>query len=87
MNVIWTFKALKTYFKVSDYLQSEWGDAVVKNFANEVDRIIKEIKLNPYMLEASTKYKNVRKGFLTEHSNVLPDKTTKERYRDFNFLG
>lgn len=71
MTVIWTFKALKTYFSVSDYLQEEWGVSVVRNFVKEVDRIIQEIKSNPYAFEVSKKYKNVRKGLVTEHNTMF----------------
>jgi plasmid stabilization system protein ParE len=71
MTVIWTIKALKTYFKVSDYLQEEWGDTVVRDFAKEVDKAIREITVNPYMFEESNKYKNVRKGFVTEYNTMF----------------
>ena len=71
MTVIWTLKALKTYFKVCDYLQSEWGLAVVKNFAEEVEKIIQSIKANPHLFEVSGKYKDIRKGFVTEHNTMF----------------
>lgn len=71
MTVIWTFRALKTYFKVSDYLQNEWGGKVVRNFADEVEKVIKEILENPYMFEVSKKYKNVRKGHVNEHNTMF----------------
>jgi hypothetical protein len=71
MIVIWTFKALKTYFTVCDYLQGEWGSIVVKNFANEVERVIREIKENPSMFEVSKKYKSIRKGVVTEHNTMF----------------
>jgi hypothetical protein len=68
MKVVWTINALKTYFSVSDYIQSEWGNTVVKNFADKVEKITAEIKRNPFMFEESEKYKNVRKGFITEYN-------------------
>lgn len=71
MNVIWTQRALKAYFKVADYLQKEWGDTVVKNFADEVDKLISEIKNTPDMFEASKKYKYVRKGLVTKHNTLF----------------
>jgi len=71
MTVIWTQKALKTYFRVSDYLQDKWGDAVVKNFSEEVEKLIREIKASPHMFEVSMKYKYIRKGFVTEHSTMF----------------
>ncbi len=71
MTIIWTQRALKTYFKVSDYLQKEWGNKKVENFAGEVEKTTHRIKENPYMFEASRKYKNVRKGFITEHNTMF----------------
>ena len=71
MTVIWTYRALKTYFKVSDYLQSEWGNTAVRNFANKVERVIIEIQGNPFMFEESKEYKKVRKGFITEYNMMF----------------
>lgn len=71
MTVVWTLKALKTYFRVSDYLQSEWGLAVVRNYADEVEKIFQSIKANPHMFEVSRKYKDIRKGFVTEHNTMF----------------
>jgi plasmid stabilization system protein ParE len=71
MTIIWTFKALTTYFKVSDYLQEKWGETVVRNFADEVDRVIEEVTENPYMFEVSKKYKNVRRGFIMEYNTMF----------------
>jgi plasmid stabilization system protein ParE len=71
MKVIWTLKALKTYFDVSDYLQNNWGDNVVRNFSLEVEKIIREIQVNPKMFEASKRYKKVRKGFVTQHNTLF----------------
>jgi len=71
MRVTWTLRALKTYFNVSDYLQEAWGDAVVKSFALEVEKLIREIQEHPEMFEASKRYKNVRKGFVTEYNTVF----------------
>jgi len=71
MKIIWTLRALKTYFKVSDYLQEAWGDTIVRNFALEVEKVIGEIQVHPKMFEASKRYENVRKGFVTEHNTLF----------------
>ena len=71
MKIIWTLRALKTYFKVSDYLQEAWGDTIVRNFALEVEKVINEIQVHPKMFEASKRYKNVRKGLITEHNTLF----------------
>ena len=71
MEVTWTLRALKTYFIVSDYLQETWGDTVVRNFALEVEKVIREIQKHPEMFEVSKRYKNVRKGFVTEYNTLF----------------
>ena len=71
MKIIWTSKALKTYFKVVDYLREEWNETVVRNFHNEVEQIISQIIENPEMFEVSKRYKNVRKGFVTKHNALF----------------
>ena len=68
MRVVWSFKALQTYFTIVDYLKNEWGDNIAENFIIKVEKVIDEIRQNPYMFEASKKYKNVRKGFLDKHN-------------------
>lgn len=71
MKVIWTQRALKSYLKVADYLQEEWGNTVVANFTNEVESVITNITLTPAMFEASSKYSNVRRGYITEHNTLF----------------
>ncbi len=70
MEVIWTERALKSYFNVADYLKEEWGNVVVETFNTKVLEVIEQIEEMPLMFEASKKYKNVRKGFITQH-NIL----------------
>jgi plasmid stabilization system protein ParE len=70
MTITWTLRALKTYFKVADYLQEAWGEDVLNNFIEEVEKVIKHIAETPNMFVVSKKYKNVRKGFITEHNTL-----------------
>jgi plasmid stabilization system protein ParE len=71
MKIIWTSRALKTYFKVVDYLKEEWGDNLIKDFACKVENVIAQIKDNPEMFEASNRYKYVRKGLITKHNTLF----------------
>jgi len=71
MNIIWSLRALKSYFIVSDYLQNEWGTTVANKFSEDVERLFLVIKKDPHIFEASKKYKNVRKGFLTKHNMMF----------------
>jgi len=71
MKVIWTLKALKTYFQISDYLKKEWGDTVVIDFTIEVDNVITKIKKNPNMFSSSKRLKSIRKGLITKHNTMF----------------
>lgn len=71
MNIIWTLKAIRSYYIVSDYLQQKWGNKALINFANDVERVIKDISYHPYMFEASGKYGNIRKGYITQHNTLF----------------
>ena len=68
MNIVWSLKALQSYYKIVDFLTSEWNETVAKNFIIEVEKVIDEIRQNPYLFESSKRYKNVRKGFISKHN-------------------
>jgi plasmid stabilization system protein ParE len=84
MRVIWTQRALNSYFKVADYLQEKWGERVVNDFTTKVQKVIEQIKEMPNMFEVSKKYKNVRKGFVTEHNTLYY--RVKERKKEIELL-
>lgn len=71
MKIIWTNRALISYFKIADYLKEEWGETVTKNFEAEVERTILKISESPLMFKTSKKYKNVRKDFITKHNTLF----------------
>jgi len=64
MKVIWTPKALQSYFKIFNFLNERWTKKEVENFVNQTDKIIEQIAENPKMFVATGKRKNVRKGFV-----------------------
>lgn len=68
MKISWTPTAIKTFFKVLDYLEETWTKKEVQNFADEVERVLSQISENPDMFEASRKKKNIRKGYITRHN-------------------
>lgn len=71
MKIVWSKRALTTYFRVADYLKDEWGDAVFYRFSADAKKVIDQISETPNMFEASKKYKNVRRGFITEHNTLF----------------
>jgi plasmid stabilization system protein ParE len=68
MNIVWTQKALKSYFVILDYLQSEWGDSVLQGFVINVEHSLMQIQKYPRMYESSERYKKVRKAIITKHN-------------------
>lgn len=84
MKIVWSKRALKSFFKVADYLQEEWGETIVKKFADDVDKAIAQIQETPNMFEISKKYKNVRKGFITEHNTLYY--RVKQRKKEIELL-
>lgn len=68
MTIVWTQKALKSYFAILDYLQSEWGDKVLQDFIVKIEHILMQVQEYPKMYESSEYYKNVRKAFVTKHN-------------------
>jgi plasmid stabilization system protein ParE len=70
MKIMWTPTARLTYFKVIDYLEEAWTKREIQNFANDVERVLKQISEDPYMFKTSRKQKNVRKGFITRHNTI-----------------
>jgi len=70
MKIKWTPTARITYFKILDHLVENWTIRELTNFADEVESVLSQIAVNPYMFEASRKSKNVRKGFVTKHNTL-----------------
>lgn len=70
MKICWTPTARITYFEILDYLAEKWTILEIKNFADEVEKILSQIAENPYMFEATGKGKNIRKGFVTKHNTL-----------------
>ncbi|OQY04029.1 MAG: hypothetical protein B6I20_03845 [Bacteroidetes bacterium 4572_117] len=64
MKVTWTFTSKKSFTKILDFLLENWTAKEVDKFAEDVRNTINQIKENPYMYEASSKNKTVRKGFV-----------------------
>lgn len=70
MKVSWTPTARFGYFRVIAYLEKTWAKREVQNFIDIVEKVINQIKADPYMFEASRMKKNVRKGFITKHNTL-----------------
>ena len=66
MKIIWTPKALQSYFKIFNFLNEKWTKKEVEAFVNQTDKIIEQIAENPKMFVATEKRKNIHKGFVNK---------------------
>lgn len=46
MEIVWSDEALKSYFKVLDYLFDNWSNNEIENFESNFDALIERIKNN-----------------------------------------
>jgi plasmid stabilization system protein ParE len=58
-EVVWTFRASKSYWQVINYLSDEFGNAVVSEFVTKVHNKIELISSNPFLFKKSSSKKNV----------------------------
>ncbi|NLU38035.1 MAG: type II toxin-antitoxin system RelE/ParE family toxin [Bacteroidales bacterium] len=77
-KIVWTPVAVETYHSLVQYLALEWGDLFKTKFLNEVEWVVDLISQNPEMFKRSTRYKNIRIGYLSKQCSLIyrikPDK-------------
>lgn len=71
MKVIWTGKAKISFSKILEYLNENWTQREIDNFADETRKVIFQIRQNPFMYIASKKNKNIRKGFVNKKVSLF----------------
>ncbi len=58
-EVVWTFRASKTYWEVIEYLSTDFGEKVVADFVTRVHNKIELIASNPFLFKKSSSQRNV----------------------------
>jgi len=64
MKVNWTPAAKDSFERILDWLLNNWTKKEVENFIEQTEKTIEGISQNPYMYKASSKNKQIRKGFV-----------------------
>jgi plasmid stabilization system protein ParE len=64
MKIIWTHTAKRTFQKILDYLFETWTNKELKNFIEETNNLLDQVKNNPYQFKASKITTTVRKGYI-----------------------
>jgi plasmid stabilization system protein ParE len=70
-KVVWTPESVETYNSLVQYLSSEWGSASAMKFLDDIERVIKLISLNPTIFKRSSRYRNIRIGYLTKQCSLV----------------
>lgn len=71
MEVIWSKRAKQDYLNVLEYLHKNWGIKEVRGFVRKTEEAIRTITTNPKSFVASSKRKNVHKGFVSKHNSLF----------------
>ena len=66
MRISWSSRALKSYYRIIEYLFENWTTKEIDQFYKQTKKTIGLIKQNPYMFQATEVRKNVRKGFVNK---------------------
>ena len=64
-------KALKSFFKISDYLEEKHGKKRADEFIGQVKKTIESIEKQPYIFKAAKKNKAIRKGFVNKFVSMF----------------
>ncbi|MGC4022669.1 MAG: type II toxin-antitoxin system RelE/ParE family toxin [Cyclobacteriaceae bacterium] len=65
-EIVWTKRAIEGFDEVIDYLKSHWTDREIKNFINDTSEFLQLLSNYPYLLQKTSKFKNVHRGPLNK---------------------
>ena len=71
MKIIWTRTTKISFAGILDYLNENWTQREIDNFADETRKVILQIQKNPLMYIASSNAKNIRKGFVNKKVSLF----------------
>jgi plasmid stabilization system protein ParE len=68
INIRWSPQAIADLERIIAYLENEWGDKVVREFVENLDKKLTSITLMPEMYPESEMKSGVRRCLLTKHN-------------------
>ena len=71
LKIRWTTKAEQALSEIVDYPEEKWSSREVKMFVQKVDRILIRISYFPYLLEASSFRRSVRKAIASKQCTLF----------------
>lgn len=70
-TIVWNRRASDSFNGIIEYLQSEWGDRVTKNFVKRTYQIIEFLSENPEMGTLENPEKQIRGFVITKHNTLF----------------
>lgn len=70
-KIVWSNIALEDYWRIVDYLLTNWSSSVAINFENIVNKKLGNLALQPFTGIPSEKYPSIRSILLTEHNRLF----------------
>jgi len=67
-KVRWTSFALNELAETINYLEENWTQRELKNFASPLDHTIELISKNPLLFQESDEFAGARRAIITKHS-------------------
>ncbi len=83
VQIIWSAKAKMTYFKVLDYLNSNWSQKELIQFNRRTEIVLQAIKKNPEIFPVAKKHRNIRKATIDKNNSCF---YMVDRYKNKIFL-
>ena len=65
-EIVWTERAISGFDEVLNYLKTNWTDREVSHFVNETKEFLDLLSDYPYLLQKTSKLKNVHRGPLNK---------------------
>lgn len=84
-EIVWTKRALQRYQEIIEYLQTNWGEQVTREFVQRTYRVIDLIRDYPEMGTMENKSRHIR-GFLVTKHNRLFYRVTETQVILLNFF-
>lgn len=69
-KLFWSDRALEDLQNIIKYLEEEWSQREIRNFAKRLDRRLEVISTSPRLFPKTAKRKNIRRSVLTKHTVI-----------------
>ena len=69
-EIVWTQRAINGFDEVVLYLKTHWTDREIVNFVQETQEFLILLSSFPYLLQRTSKFKNVYRGPLNKVTTI-----------------